>query len=170
MTKAKTSRINEEIEANEVRLISSEGEQIGIVPFEEALERAREEGLDLMEVAPNASPPVCKIVNYGKLKYEEKKKLQQSKKKQHFIKVKEVRIRPGISENDLLNKINQGKKFLHDGCKLKVTVMYRGRELSRIDLGEQIMERVIDMLSDVADVEKQSELEGRRMSFIFSSK
>lgn len=151
-------------------MISSEGEQIGIVPFEEALERAREEGLDLMEVAPNASPPVCKIVNYGKLKYEEKKKLQQSKKKQHFIKVKEVRIRPGISENDLLNKINQGKKFLHDGCKLKVTVMYRGRELSRIDLGEQIMERVIDMLSDVADVEKQSELEGRRMSFIFSSK
>jgi translation initiation factor IF-3 len=151
-------------------LISSEGEQIGIVTFEEALEKAREEGLDLMEVAPNASPPVCKIVNYGKLKYEEKKKLQQSKKKQHFIKVKEVRIRPSISENDLMNKINQGKKFLHDGCKLKVTVMYRGRELSRVDLGEQIMERVIEMLSDVADVEKQSELEGRRMSFIFSSK
>jgi len=143
---------------------------LGIVPTLDALERAKEFGLDLMEVAPNADPPVCKILNYGKLKYEEKKKLQNSKKKQHVIKVKEIRFRPRIDEHDLMTKMNMGRKFLNEGFKLKVTLMFRGRELSRIDLGKDVMDRVLEELADVADVEKDIPLEGRRMSVILNGK
>lgn len=143
---------------------------MGIVPTPDALERAKEFGLDLMEVAPNADPPVCKILNYGKLKYEEKKKLQNSKKKQHVIKVKEIRFRPRIDEHDLMTKMNMGRKFLNEGFKLKVTLMFRGRELSRIDLGKDVMDRVLEELADVADVEKDIPLEGRRMSVILNGK
>lgn len=143
---------------------------MGIVPTLDALERAKEFGLDLMEVAPNADPPVCKILNYGKLKYEEKKKLQNSKKKQHVIKVKEIRFRPRIDEHDLMTKMNMGRKFLNEGFKLKVTLMFRGRELSRIDLGKDVMDRVLEELADVADVEKDIPLEGRRMSVILNGK
>jgi len=143
---------------------------LGIVPTPDALERAKEFGLDLMEVAPNADPPVCKILNYGKLKYEEKKKLQNSKKKQHVIKVKEIRFRPRIDEHDLMTKMNMGRKFLNEGFKLKVTLMFRGRELSRIDLGKDVMDRVLEELADVADVEKDIPLEGRRMSVILNGK
>lgn len=132
--------------------------------------KAREANLDLVEVSPNSKPPVCRILDYGKLKYEEKKKVQQSKKKQHVIKIKEVRLRPRIDDHDLETKINQGKKFLKDGCKLKVTVMFRGREMARLDLGDLVMERVIKMLSDIAVVEKHNPLEGRRMSVIFTAK
>ena len=143
---------------------------MGIVPTPDALERAKEFGLDLMEVAPNADPPVCKILNYGKLKYEEKKKLQNSKKKQHVIKVKEIRFRPRIDEHDLMTKMNMGRKFLNEGFKLKVTLMFRGRELSRIDLGKDVMDRVLEELADVSDVEKDIPLEGRRMSVILNGK
>ena len=114
-----------------------DGEQLGVVLTSDALDRAEEFGLDLMEVAPNSDPPVCKIVNYGKLKYEEKKKLQNSKKKQHVIKVKEIRFRPRIGEHDLMTKVNMGRKFLDEGFKLKITLMFRGRELARIDLGKE---------------------------------
>ena len=143
---------------------------MGIVPTLDALERAKEFGLDLMEVAPNADPPVCKILNYGKLKYEEKKKLQNSKKKQHVIKVKEIRFRPRIDEHDLMTKMNMGRKFLNEGFKLKVTLMFRGRELSRIDLGKDVMDRVLEELAEVAEVEKDIPLEGRRMSVILNGK
>jgi len=143
---------------------------LGIVPTPDALERAKEFGLDLMEVAPNADPPVCKILNYGKLKYEEKKKLQNSKKKQHVIKVKEIRFRPRIDEHDLMTKMNMGRKFLNEGFKLKVTLMFRGRELSRIDLGKDVMDRVLEELAEVAEVEKDIPLEGRRMSVILNGK
>jgi len=143
---------------------------LGIVPTLDALERAKEFGLDLMEVAPNADPPVCKILNYGKLKYEEKKKLQNSKKKQHVIKVKEIRFRPRIDEHDLMTKMNMGRKFLNEGFKLKVTLMFRGRELSRIDLGKDVMDRVLEELAEVAEVEKDIPLEGRRMSVILNGK
>ncbi len=143
---------------------------MGIVPTPDALERAKEFGLDLMEVAPNADPPVCKILNYGKLKYEEKKKLQNSKKKQHVIKVKEIRFRPRIDEHDLMTKMNMGRKFLNEGFKLKVTLMFRGRELSRIDLGKDVMDRVLEELAEVAEVEKDIPLEGRRMSVILNGK
>jgi len=123
-----------------------------------------------MEVAPNAKPPVCKILDYGKLRYETKKKKQQSKKKQHVIKVKEIRLRPQIDEHDLMTKLTQGRKFLEDGAKLKVTLMFRGREMSRIDLGKVVMERVLKELEDVSDIEKNNPLEGRRMSVILNAK
>jgi translation initiation factor IF-3 len=109
-------------------------------------------------------------VNFGKLKYEEKKKIQINKKKQHVIKLKEIRLRPRIEDHDLMTKLNQGRKFLEEGCKLKVTLMFRGRELARIDLGKLVMDRVMEELADVAEVEKDVPLEGRRMSMILNSK
>ena len=123
-----------------------------------------------MEVAPNSKPPVCKILDFGKMKYEEKKKEQQSKKKQHVIKIKEIRIRPRIGEHDLENKLNMGRKFLKEGFKLKVTMMFRGREMSRIDLGEDVLNKVSKFLSDIAVVEKQNPLEGKRIVMIFTGK
>ena len=143
---------------------------MGIVSTEKALEIAVDDGLDLMEVSPNADPPVCRVLNYGKLKYEEKKKIQINKKKQHVIKVKEIRVRPRIDTHDLMTKLNMGRKFLSDGCKLKITLIFRGRELSRIDLGKDVMDRVIEELSEVAEIEKDIPLEGRRMSVIFTAK
>ena len=153
-----------------MRLISEDGEQLGVVAIEVALQKAEDAGLDLMEVAPDANPPVCKILDHGKLKYEEKKKQQQSKKKQHVVKIKEIRFRPRIDDHDLMTKLNHGRKFLQDGAKLKVTLMFRGRELSRIDLGKIVMERVLEELEDVAEVEKDIPLEGRRMSMILNAK
>lgn len=151
-------------------MISEDGEQLGVVSIEVALEKAREVGLDLIEVGPNTKPPVCKILDYGKLKYEEKKKQQLSKKKQHVIKVKEIRLRPRIDDHDLMTKLNHGRKFLQDGSKLKVTLMFRGREMARVDLGKIVMEKVLEELSDVAEVEKDIPLEGRRMSMILNGK
>ena len=136
----------------------------------DALTMAQDIGLDLMEVSPNSDPPVCRILNYGKFKYEEKKKIQINKKKQHVIKIKEIRLRPRIDDHDLMTKLNMGKKFLSDGCKLKITLIFRGRELSRIDLGEIVMNRVLEELAEIAEVEKDIPLEGRRMSVILISK
>ena len=138
--------------------------------MESALEKTLDRGLDLIEIAPDGKPPVCKIVDYGKLKYEKKKKQQQSRKKQHVIKVKEIRLRPTIDEHDLMTKLNQGKKFLADGSKLKITLMFRGREMSRIDLGREVMERVFKELEEVAEIEKDIPLEGRKMSVILNAK
>ena len=123
-----------------------------------------------MEVAPNSKPPVCKILDFGKMKYEAKKKEHQSKKKQHVVKIKEIRIRPRIDVHDLDNKLNMGKKFLKEGFKLKVTMMFRGREMSRIDLGEDVLNKVSKFLSDIAVVEKQNPLEGKRIVMIFTGK
>ncbi|MAV70725.1 MAG: translation initiation factor IF-3 [Candidatus Marinimicrobia bacterium] len=170
MAKKQKQRVNKEIKADKVRLISEKGEQLGIVSLEDALNRTFDSGLDLIEIAPDGSPPVCKIVDYGKLKYEKKKKQQQSRKRQHVIKVKEIRLRPTIDEHDLMTKLNQGKKFLADGAKLKITLMFRGREMSRIDLGRDVMERVFQELEDVAEIEKDIPLEGRRMSVILNAK
>lgn len=153
-----------------MRLISDSGEQLGVVSIEVAIDKAKEVGLDLIEVAPNSKPPVCRILDYGKLRYEDKKRQQLSKKKQHIIKIKEIRLRPQIDDHDLFTKLNQGRKFLLDGAKLKVTLMFRGREMSRVDLGKIVMERVLEELSDVAEVEKDIPLEGRRMSMILNAK
>ena len=163
-------RVNEKIRSDEVRLISETGEQLGVMELDDAIARAKEVGLDLIEVAPNSKPPVAKILNYGKLKYEEKKKQQASKIKQHVIKIKELRVRPRIDDHDLLTKVNRGRQFLSDGCKLKVTLMFRGRELSRIDLGVDLLNRIVDMLSDIAVVEKHGELEGRRQTIVLTRK
>lgn len=151
-------------------MIGHDGEQFGIVSLELALQKSQDIGLDLMEVSPNAKPPVCKILDHGKLKYEEKKKQQINKKKQHVIKLKEIRLRPRIEEHDLMTKLNHGRKFLSEGAKLKVTLMFRGRELARIDLGKLVMNRVLEELADVAEVEKDIPLEGRRMSMILNAK
>jgi|TARA_B100001079_G_scaffold50913_3_gene41809 translation initiation factor IF-3 len=153
-----------------VRLISETGEQLGVMKLDDAIARAREVGQDLIEVAPNAKPPVAKILNYGKLKYEEKKKAQASKKKQHVVKIKELRVRPRIDDHDLLTKVNRGRQFLMDGCKLKITLMYRGREMSRLDLGLDVLDKIIDLFSDIAVVEKHGELEGRRQTIVLTSK
>jgi translation initiation factor IF-3 len=151
-------------------LIGHDGEQFGIVSLEFAMQKSQDIGLDLMEVSPNAKPPVCKILDHGKLKYEEKKKQQINKKKQHVVKLKEIRLRPRIEEHDLMTKLNHGRKFLSEGAKLKVTLMFRGRELARIDLGKIVMNRVLEELADVAEVEKDIPLEGRRMSMILNAK
>ncbi len=162
--------MNEDIRSEKVRLISETGEQLGVMALDDAIERAKDVGQDLIEVAPNAKPPVAKILNYGKLKYEEKKKAQASKKKQHVVKIKEIRVRPRIDDHDLETKVNLGRKFLSEGCKLKVTLMYRGRELSRTDLGLDVLNRVIDMLSDLSQVEKHGNLEGRRQTIVLTGK
>ena len=153
-----------------MRLIGEAGEQMGIVSFDEAMELARSAGLDLVEVASNAEPPVCKIMDYGKLKYDQKKKDQESKKKQHVIRVKEVRFRPRISDHDLGIKLNRVKKFISEGNKVKITLMYRGREMARQDLGETLIRRIEETLSDVADVEKRGDLEGRRIAIVMAPK
>ena len=170
IAKVNKLKINEDIRADEVRLISETGEQLGVTPLLDAIEKAKDVGLDLIEIAPNAKPPVAKILNYGKLKYEEKKKAHANKKKQHVVKVKEIRVRPRIDDHDLETKVNLGRKFLSDGCKLKVTLMFRGRELSRIDLGIELLNRIVDMLSDIAVVEKHGELEGRRQTIVLTRK
>ncbi len=153
-----------------MRLISETGEQLGVMKTEDAIARAMDVGQDLIEVAPKAKPPVAKILNYGKLKYEEKKKAQASKKKQHVVKIKELRVRPRIDDHDLLTKVNRGRQFISDGCKLKITLMYRGREMSRLDLGLDVLDRIIDLFSDIAVVEKHGELEGRRQTIILTGK
>ena len=151
-------------------LISETGEQLGVMKTEDAIARAMDVGQDLIEVSPNAKPPVAKILNYGKLKYEEKKKAQASKKKQHVVKIKELRVRPRIDDHDLMTKVNRGRQFISDGCKLKITLMYRGREMSRLDLGLDVLGRIIDLFSDIAVVEKHGELEGRRQTIILTGK
>jgi|TARA_B100000959_G_scaffold255523_1_gene287950 translation initiation factor IF-3 len=143
---------------------------LGIVSIDEAIIISENVGMDLVEVAPNSKPPVCRILDYGKMKYEAKKKEHQSKKKQHVVKIKEIRIRPRIDKHDLDNKLNMGKKFLKEGFKLKVTMMFRGREMSRIDLGEDVLNKIVAFLNDFAVLEKQSPLEGRRIVMMFTGK
>lgn len=136
---------------------------MGIVPIEDALKEAEDQNLDLVEVAPKANPPVCKILDYGKFRYNQQKRLRESKKKQHVIANKEVRMRPGIGDHDLETKINHAIKFLQEGSRLKITVRFRGRELSRQDLGTTLLDRVVEMLADYAEIDKSPMVEGRNM-------
>ena len=154
--------INEEIKAVQVRLIE-EGKQLGIVTLKEALAIAAKAGLDLVEIAPNATPPVCRIMDYGKYRYQQSKKLQDARKSQTTIQVKEIRLRPKTEEHDLDVKIKHIKKFLQQNDKVKITMMFRGREIAYTDLGRKIMEAVRDSLTDVGVVEMQPKLEGRNM-------
>ena len=156
-------RINDQITAPRVRLVGGDGEQLGIVPIEDALKEAEDQNLDLVEVAPQANPPVCKIMDYGKFRYNQQKRLRESKKKQHVIANKEMRMRPGIGDHDLNTKINQSIKFLQEGSRLKITVRFRGRELSRQDLGTTLLDRVVEMLADYAEIDKSPIVEGRNM-------
>jgi len=156
-------RVNDQITAPKVRLVGGDGEQLGIVPIEDALKEAEDQNLDLVEVAPKAKPPVCKVLDYGKFRYNQQKRLRESKKKQHVIANKEVRMRPGIGDHDLETKINHAIKFLQEGSRLKITIRFRGRELSRQDLGTTLLDRVVEMLADYAEIDKSPIVEGRNM-------
>ena len=153
-----------------MRLIDNEGQQHGVVPFQDALNKAENVGLDLVEISPNTEPPVCKILDYGKYVYEKQKLEKKNKKKQHVIHVKEIRVRPNTSDHDLLTKLSRAKKFLEAGDKVKITVMYRGREMARQDMGVNTLNRVVEILNDFAQIDKHANLEGRRLSLILSPK
>ena len=163
-------RINSQITSSKVRLIGYEGEQLGVVSFEDALKKAKDIDLDLVEISPNTDPPVCKVLDYGKYIYEKQKLEKKNKKKQHVIHVKEIRVRPNTGDHDLLTKLSRAKKFLEAGDKVKITVMYRGREMARQDMGINTLNRVVEILDDLAQIDKQANLEGRRLSLILSPK
>ena len=162
--------INEQVRDREVRVISSNGEQLGIMSSKEAMKLAREAELDLVKIAPNAKPPVCKIIDYGKYRYELARKEKEAKKKQKTIDVKEVRLSPNIDKNDLNTKINQARKFLSKGDKVKVTLRFRGRELAHVNSSKVILEEFAEQLSDVAVVDKQTKFEGRSMIMFLTEK
>jgi translation initiation factor IF-3 len=164
----KDLRINEEIRAREVRLIGTNGQQLGIVPLREALQVAHEQGLDLVEVAPAAKPPVCRIMDYGKYRYEQSKREREARKRQRVINIKEVKLRLGIEEHDFQVKAKNASRFLKDGDKVKVTVMFRGREISHAELGHRLCERLVRQLSDLALVEKEPSVEGRNLIMILA--
>ncbi|MFN3826465.1 MAG: translation initiation factor IF-3 [Micavibrio sp.] len=154
--------INEQIRARQVRLIGEEGEQIGVVAIAEALRMAEEAGLDLVEISPNAEPPVCKVLDYGKYKYEQQKKAAEARKKQKVIEVKELKFRPNIDEHDYQVKVKAARRFLEAGDKVKVTLRFRGREMAHLDLGMNVMKRVKEELIDLAKVEMEARVEGRQ--------
>ncbi len=164
----KKNRKNEEIQASQVRLISSDGEQIGVVPLEEAQETAQDEGLDLVEVVPNAEPPVCRIMDYGKFRFEQSKKKNAARKKSKQIQVKEVKFRPNTEEGDYQVKLRNLQKFLDQGDKAKVTLRFRGREMAHRDIGARLLERVKDDLAEIATVEQFPKLEGRQMIMVLA--
>jgi translation initiation factor IF-3 len=164
----KRVRVNEQIRISPVRLIGDAGEQIGIVSIDEARERAVEHGLDLVEVAPEARPPVVKMMDYGKYKYEAARAAREARKKQHTIQVKEVKFRPGIEEHDYDFKIRHARRFLEEGNKVKLTMMFRGRQVTHPELGLEILSRVTEDLVDIAKVEQNASFEGRQMSMVIS--
>jgi translation initiation factor IF-3 len=162
--------VNEQIESAEVRLVDEEGNQVGVVAKEDALNRAADVGLDLVEVSPNAAPPVCKILDYGKLKYENQKKKNEARKKQKTIDVKEIKMRPNIDTHDYQVKMRSITRFLGDGDKVKVTLRFRGRELAHQDIAARVLERVRDDLEELAKVEQFPKLEGRQMTMVIAPK
>ena len=162
--------INGQIRAKEVQVISETGEKLGVLPLKEALNIAEEKRLDLVLVAPNGNPPVCKIMNYGKYKFEQAKKEKEARKKQKAIEVKEIRITPNIEEHDFGFKLKNARKFIEDGNKLKITVKFRGREINNSKLGEDVLNRFIEGLEDIASVDRKPKLEGRNMFIMLSKK
>ena len=162
--------INEQIRDKEVRLIGEDGEMIGIVSAKEAQKLAREAELDLVKISPNAKPPVCKIIDYGKYKYEMARKEKEAKKKQKVIEIKEVRLSPNIEENDLKTKANSARKFLTKGDRVKVTLRFRGREMAHIQSSKHVLDDFAQLLSDVAVIDKAPKLEGRNMTMFLTEK
>lgn len=162
--------INEQIKDKEVRLIGQDGEQLGIMSAREAFRLAQEAELDLVKIAPMAKPPVCKIIDYGKYKYELVRKEREAKKKQKTVEVKEIRLSPNIESNDLNTKINAAKKFISKGNKVKVTLRFRGREMAHMQSSKHILDDFAEELSDIAMVEKAPKLEGRSMSIVLAEK
>ena len=163
-------QINEEILDKEVRLIGDEGEQLGIMSAAEALKIALERELDLVKIAPGSNPPVCKIMDYGKYRFEQAKKEKEAKKNQRVIEIKEIRMSPGIDTNDFNTKLKNGQKFLADGDRVKVSVRFRGREMAHTEIGAQLLKDFAEKCADIANMDKAPKLEGRNMSMFLSPK
>ncbi|MCH3958564.1 MAG: translation initiation factor IF-3 [Selenomonas sp.] len=163
-------RINEEIHIREVRVTSATGEQLGIMPTREALRMAEEQHLDLVEVAPKAKPPVCRIMDFGKYRYEQQKREKEAKKKQKVISIKEVKLRPNIEQHDFDVKLKNALRFVEEGNKVKVTIMFRGRELSHPELGKEVLGRVAEKLGGLVSIERNAKLEGKNMTMIVAPK
>ena len=162
-------RMNEQITASEVRVISSNGKQLGIISIREALNLAEDEGFDLVEVSPDANPPVCKIIDYGKLKYKEQKSKKEAKKKQKTIEVKEIKMRPGIDKHDYEVKIKALSKFISGGNKVKVSLRFRGREMEHQNLGMELLKKLTEEVSEYAKIEVPPKPEGRQIMMVLSS-
>lgn len=162
--------INEEIQEKEIRLIGESGEQLGLMSSEAALQIAEEKDLDLVMISPAAKPPVCKIMDYGKFRFEQSKREKEAKKNQRVMDVKEIRMSPGIGENDFNTKLKNGQKFLADGDRLKVTIRFRGREMAHTSIGETLLRDYARKCADIANMDKEPKLEGRNMSLFLSPK
>ena len=162
--------MNEEIRDREVRLISDSGEQLGIMSAADAQHRADEAGLDLVKISPNATPPVCKLMDYGKFKFEQAKREKEAKKNQHVVEIKEVRMSPGIDIGDFNTKLRNAQKFLTEGNRVKVTVRFRGREMAHTDIGKKLLLDFAEQCTEVASMDKEPKLEGRHMSIFLSAK
>jgi translation initiation factor IF-3 len=160
--------VNDEIDTREVRLIDENGEQVGVVSTVSAIQRAEAAGLDLVEVSPNADPPVCKILDFGKLKYQEQKKKNEARKKQKTIDIKEIKLRPNIDDHDYDVKMRSARRFIDEGDKVKVTLRFRGRELAHQELGAQVLERVREELDGIAKVEQFPKMEGRQLIMVMA--
>ncbi len=167
---SKGLRVNERIRIKEVRVISPDGSQLGILPIEQALQTAYGLNMDLVEVAPEARPPVCRIMDYGKYRYEQSKKAREAKKKQTIIELKEIKLRPKTEEHDFQFKARNAERFLKEGNKAKITMMFRGREVIRMDRGKVVLDRFVETLKDVAMVEQPAKVEGRNMTMILAPK
>ena len=163
-----TININEKVKVKEVRLIDDEGKQFGVVPTFDALKLARERGLDLVEVSPKAIPPVCKIMDYGKFKYQLAKKAQEAKKKQTVIQLKEMKLGLKIEEHDLMFKIKHVRDFLQEGCKVKIIIMFKGREVLHVDMGEKLAQKMIESIKDVGELEQKPKFDGRNIVMVFA--
>ena len=163
-------QLNEEITDKEIRLIGENGEQLGIVSGEEALRTAEEQGLDLVKISPQATPPVCKLMNYGKYKFEQSKREKEARKNQHVVEIKEVRMSPGIDVGDFNTKLKNAQKFITDGNRVKVSVRFRGREMAHTDIGKDLLVRFAEQCAEVATLDKEPKLEGRSMSIFLSPK
>jgi translation initiation factor IF-3 len=166
----KRIRVNRQIRISPIRVIAADGSQLGIMDVESALAAAEQQGLDLVEVAPMARPPVARIMDYGKFKFEQAKMARVAKKKQKVIELKEVKFRPGINEHDFNTKTRHARKFLGEGNKVKVTMMFRGRQIAHPELGRQVLDRIAQVLSDVAKVESEPKLESKLMTMILAAK
>ncbi|MED0678128.1 MULTISPECIES: translation initiation factor IF-3 [Aneurinibacillus] len=167
---SKEHLVNEEIRAREVRLIDTDGQQIGIVSLREALRLAQEKDLDLVNMAPNAKPPVCRIMDYGKFRYEQQKKEKEARKNQKVVDVKEVRLSPTIEEHDFQTKLRNTVKFLENGNKVKLTIRFRGRAITHAELGQQVMEKLAKEVEHISTVERKPKIEGRSMIMILAPK
>ena len=163
-------QINEEIRDKEVRLIDSDGSQLGIVSLQQAMDTAIQRGLDLVKNAPKAEPPVCRVMDYGKFRFEQGKREKEAKKNQHVVEIKEIRMSPGIDVGDFNTKLKNAQKFLADGNRVKVSVRFRGREMAHTDIGKDLLVRFAEQCAEVATLDKEPKLEGRSMSIFLSPK